>query len=184
MKNRKRSIYFVIVVLFTLLWLNTSIYANDISVEFNSAIANIATELKSPFAKAGLESLVYRFYEVRMNLTPKKYESGDDFKNSFLKTFGVFRDILWNAKLGKLVASIRTYKPKEIKAMETSYKNNIIVFGGFVTEIISKIGYFRFIPPEVILKSQMLYSIILLGGSPDTWDKAKEFTNIWPFCDG
>jgi len=181
MKNRKRSIYVFIVVLFTLLWLNTSINANDISVEIKSAIANIATELESPLARAGLESLVYRFYVVRMNEKPMKYESEDTFK-SFLGTFSVFREILWKAPLKTVVANILTNRPKAIEGMETSYDKNKEVFQRFVNKIIKKIDYFRVIPPEVILKSQIFYSIILLGGSPDTWNQARQFTYIWPFC--
>jgi hypothetical protein len=178
MNTKRKFVVLLLVVLF--FFFNNLAYAENISIEFKYAIRFIGVELGTPFARAGLENIIYQFYIERTKRAPKRYESQARFSGSFLKSFDFFREKLWTENLEKLVANINI---KQLKRMEASYEKNSGAFQEFVRTIRDEGGFFRYIEPDVILRSQILYSIILLGGSHDVWVNAQQFTHIWPFCD-
>lgn len=160
-----------------------SAYGSSISEEFQFALQNMTQDLKPPLSRIGLLSLVTSFHYARVELAPNGYESREEFKRSFPELLNSLRGLLWTVSFTDIRAEIQH---KDINTMISSYKSNKAKYDGFVNSIKAneRFSVFKNVPPEVILRSRIYYSIILSGGKHNMWVLAKDFTHIWPFCDG
>lgn len=143
------------------------------------SIERIDENLKSPFAKAGLELTVWNFYKARIALSPNKYEMTKDFKQGFLQAFSVFKKRLW---LGGFEGLKSKFRNSYLNEMIRSYNKNRANFLK-LTESLAKTTCF---PPnfssDLIIESQIYFSLLLLDVDKHEWSKAKKFTYIFPFC--
>jgi len=171
---------FSIILFIISLFIPLSAFGSEISAQFKAAFEEIPQELASPIAKAGLESIVFRFFRARVKFAPNKYESGKEFVSTFNRSFDAFRMLLYSVDL-------RTVKEKvsadDISKMEKSYLKNEKRFAEFSNTLPKKVNFFRQTPPDAILKSQMYFSLILSGFNKEQWLSSRKFTHIWPFCD-
>src|SRR2546425_13231322 len=69
----------------------TETRAQVTSDEQRFALSVLDRDLRSPFAKAGLELMVWAAFEARVKLSPQGYEQSAEFQRGFRNAFSVFR---------------------------------------------------------------------------------------------
>ena len=171
----------VLALLFFVTIGNTIAEAQELNInEMRMYLNNIEKDLRTPFAKEGLEITVWNFYRARVVLSPNKYESTCDFQKGFLQSFLLFQNRLRTGNLGGLKLKVDY---NFLIEMTRSYERNESRYLDFIKSI-SKTPYF---PPnytvDFVTKSQFYYSLILLDADKTHWSNAKKFTYIFPFCD-
>jgi len=171
----------ILVILSLAIISNTLARAEEqIVSEIRMSIDRMDDNLQSPFAKAGLEMTVWNFYRARVALSPNKYETTNDFKQGFLKSYLVFKKRLWAGDFKRIKSKIGK---SHLKEMEKLYNKNRTKYLGFIGSL-AETPYF---PPhyssDLITESQTYFSLLLFDAQEGEWAKAKKFTYIFPFCD-
>jgi hypothetical protein len=157
-----------------------SAFGSEISVQFKAVLEELPQELASPFAKVGVESIVFQFFRARVEFEPNQYESRSEFRGTFVKSFDAFRVLLHSADLRAVKEKVSA---KDIVVMENSYLKQEKLFAYFSNNLTKKVNFFRQIPSNEILKAQMYFSLLLSGFNREQWLSSRKFTHIWPFCD-
>lgn len=178
MRNIYKLSFSVLFVLFLLLPL--SVYGADISAQITAAINEMPKELRSPYAKVGLVSIVSGFFHTRVELVPNGYENKEKFIKTFEESFNKFRELLWSVDLNVIREN---FTDINIQKMVEAYPKHKEKFTTYSNSLSNKNANFRYIDQSVILKSQIYYSLLLLHFNEEQWKESKKFTHIWPFCD-
>jgi len=173
------KIFFILLFVVSI-FIPLSAFGSGISEQFNATLEELPQELASPFAKAGLESIVFQFFRVRVNFAPNQYESRGEFGSTFAKSFDAFRVLLYSVDLREVKEKVSA---EHIFKMEKSYSKYEKRFTEFSNTLPKKVNFFRQIPSNAILKAQMYFSLLLSGFNKEQWLSSRKFTHIWPFCD-
>lgn len=181
MRKSMVIINILLVLFFLFIINNTSAGADEkIISKISISIKKMDDNLKSPFAKAGLEMTVWNFYKARVAHSINRYEMNKEFQQGFMQSFLIFKKRLWAGNFQNLKSKIDN---SYLEAMEKSYKQNKAKYLGFKKSL-NEMSYF---PPNyslnLITESQAYFSLILFDVQKNEWVKAKKFTYIFPFCD-
>jgi hypothetical protein len=153
--------------------------APAISDELKLAVSSMDQELKSPFAKVRLERIVLTVFRARVDLAPKGYERDPEFQKNFERSFSIFRTRLWN---GEYENAGRLMDVKMSGEVASAYARNEKDWESFLSAATAKSDFLRGLPPGLVRRSQIYFSLILLSESKDEWEQARKFTFIFPFC--
>jgi len=176
----KTSFFFVIFIITT--FLPMSALSADLLIVIKNANDNMGIELATPFSKVGLESIVYNFYEARVNLAPNQYERKPEFTQIFMGTYKIFSELVWK---GDIKAISDRVTSEDMNKMNSFYQTNENKFQSFVKQLESGNGKFILLKTagsELILRSQIFFSLMLLGGNRSAYETASKWTPGFPFC--
>jgi hypothetical protein len=176
----KTSFFFIILIIITLLPI--SVLSADLVGQIEKAKKNMINELATPFSKVGLQSIVYNFYKARISLAPNQYENQNEFKQTFMGTFQIFGKLLWEGDLKAISGEITN---NDVTTMYGYYPANEERFWGFIEKLKLQDDKFitlRIAGPELILRSQIYFSLILIGGDRTAYNNALKWTPGFPFC--
>ena len=155
--------------------------AEELNIQaMRMSINKMEDNLRTPFAKTGLEMTVWNFYRARTALSRTNYEGTRSFKEGFKQCFAVFQKRLRAGNFQEISSKIRD---KNLRVMAESYQRNKYKYLYFMKSALET-PYF---PPryslDLVTKAQFYYSLILFDAAKDQWAKARKFTYIFPFCD-
>jgi hypothetical protein len=154
----------------------------DIKKSIVDAENTIDQELSSPFAKLALKAIVYESFEARVQLLPIGYEKETTFKTAFKESFQSLNQLLSGKDLRYIKKNITN---EDINTLITSYEKNKEIYWSFLGQIEkldSKFMFLKNTPQDLILRSQIYFSIILLGGNRKAWALAYSKSPGLPFC--
>jgi len=176
-----RKVYKILLILIALSFCAPFLASGqEISNQFSVALDRLPQELESPFAKAGLESIVFQFFRARVEFKPNNYEQSSEFQGTFIESFEAFRVVLYSSNL----RTIKEYVSRQdIAVMEISYSRHMRSFADFSGTLSQRAPFFRHVPQDTILKAQMYFALLLAGYNKQQWMSARKFTHIFPFCD-
>jgi hypothetical protein len=179
MMKRPRFLGFLFLAALLTLFVAGTAKGQDVSNEIRTALAMMDEELKSPFARIGLESMVLTIYRARIDLAPMGYERTDSFQQGFMASFSVFRERLARGEFQDLRSQV---DDNTIQEMASSYRKNAEVFSRFQSAVMEKSELVRRQSPELIRRSLIYYALVLYAAGREQWEKAKKNTYIFPFC--
>ena len=171
----------VFLAIFFILICSTFSGAEELNVQaMRISIGRMEDNLRTPFAKAGLEMTVWSFYRARVALSPNKYEANMDFQEGFKESFAIFQKRLRAGKFQEIQYKI---EESNLRTLEKSYQRNKNKYLDFIRSTPITPYFPPNYPVGFITESQLYYSLLLFDVEKGLLAKAKRFTYIFPFCD-
>lgn len=149
------------------------------STEIERAKKELSSDLESPLAKLGLESIVWRIHRARFQLNMEGYEATKEYRDSFPKYFEAFRGRLWKGDLDAVFKDIRNV---ELAELEKASKQNMKKFRQFVSVAQTNIRDMQNITAQTAYRSQIYFAVILRSANRSLWQGAQKITYIYPLC--
>ena len=169
------------VAIFSILFCSALSGAEQLSVQsMDTSINRMEDNLRSPFAKAGLEMTIWNFYRARVALSPNKYETTGYFQKGFRESFAIFHKRLTAGNFQEIQYKI---KEDDLKSFEKSFEKNRVKYMEFVKSMAVSQYFPPYYPVNLITESQLYYSLLLFDVGKELLTKARKFTYIYPFCD-
>jgi hypothetical protein len=169
------------VAIFSILFCSALSGAEQLSVQsMHTSISRMEENLRSPFAKAGLEMTIWDFYRARVALSPNKYEAREDFQKGFRESFAIFQKRLTAGNFQQIQYKI---KEDDLKSFEKSFEKNRVKYLEFMKSMAVTEYFPPYYPVNFITESQLYYSLLLFDVGKDLLTKARKLTYIYPFCD-
>lgn len=153
--------------------------AQETTVDISKAVEAMGTDLRSPFARLGLEKTVLDLYDARVKLAPHRIEGTKEWQTGFEKSFSIFQKRL---REGGFEDAASRLDKEVIDQMQASLTKNEKANGEFLLAAQKQSPQLRDVSISILKRSQTYFSIVLSLANKAEWSTAAKRSYIFPFC--